>query len=257
MIDKEEYRPAGIMNREDIIAYLSDDVLLGNITEQVGQLGGPGGPIDLLREFEERHSMLKALNEGDSEMLNDLRTARKQGYKKVLDAISLSFNIVLPETYLLESAMALVTRQLYEFFVLSYRNNLTRFLVSYCFENRKALAGAYKSEESKKDLMMSTVRKTVRTQEDAIVVYHLAEVLRDLPGTIDDPVYVLQVLLAQDEENDNYQMVKGILFDEEGESGFLAGDDFCEKFISPSISDVSGPSLQVKVRADFIALVSR
>lgn len=80
-------------------------------------------------------------------------------------------------------------KNLYYFFVLSYRKNIVNFLYNYITLNRKTLIKEFESEQKKKDVTTITLKRKVKNRDDVVIISNLSSITKyimDLEMSPDD-----------------------------------------------------------------------
>jgi hypothetical protein len=242
----DDQLPISETDMESALSHLSDDILINSMIEQIGKVGIQGtAPENILRILDDRRAYLEAKYEGDRYSVDAITDMMASIRTKVLDAICERFDIGRePGQSLGQSDIS----HLYRFFVTDYRENLVTYAASYVFQNRKPLSQEFKGPEDRKDLAWSNIRKSVRTPEDASIVYNLDDILESLPTMIDDGEEMAESLSRADDSM-HLQVIYDLLCSGERLS---PGLDFVVKFLSPLKDEESAGALSSQVRVTLV-----
>jgi hypothetical protein len=165
-----------------LLSNLTDDLLLENIYEQIAtpilDLYEPTNFIDV---FESRYKFLSARFHDTPDFLTALSDTRRFFYVNISGRICGKFGFELD---LSDERLYMVTKVLYEFFVLNYKENIKTFIIEYVTENKKTLVSTF--DDGSKTLDLVSAKKIFKNKGDAILVSNIYRVIdliikQDLP----------------------------------------------------------------------------
>lgn len=70
-----------------------------------------------------------------------------------------------------------VSTSLYEFLVLRYKENITKFLIKYIKRNKKALAKQFEHYQKKKDVTSISLKRKLKDKESVLIIANLPEII--------------------------------------------------------------------------------
>lgn len=86
---------------------------------------------------------------------------------------SLGIDIENMQSYELEE----VAKNVYEFFVVNLKENLTNFFMNYIFSNKSYLASLFTDEYKRKDVTTTNMKKITKNKDDVVVLANIISVI--------------------------------------------------------------------------------
>jgi hypothetical protein len=119
--------------------------------------------------------------------------------KEIDSKFDLSINIDMFDN--IEDSMNTGTA-LYQFLILRYRNNVTKFIHKYITKNKKFLVEQFDDEPRKKDVTSVAVKKKIKNKDDALILSNLPKIINYIM-TLDTEALDFLKYVASD---DNYDV---------------------------------------------------
>lgn len=184
-----------------VLGNLTDELLKENIFEQIDiPVLDLYDPTNFIRVFESRYSFLKTRFKDAPDFLADLEAARSHFYESVFVKICSKFGF---EFDLEEVRLPQVTRALYEFFVLQYKEKIETFLLEYIIENKKSLAAGF--DDGSKNLDLVSLKKVFKNKTDAVILSNIYKVVDTILAQDMEAYQILSIIVREDpSETTNY-----------------------------------------------------
>jgi len=201
--------------RAELLAKLSDEVLLTNIEEQLkNPFINSVSYNDMLSIFDNRYDFIMQFYPEDESIIERCKDIKKNIYSKIYNVITTRFSITSDLNEIIGTDdFYFYTRELYNFFILKYRTNLVNFFISYLYSHKKDLVKEYENEEEKKDLMYRSLKKNLNNNEDILLLYYMENIINDFSQNEDEPEFIVEEIISTDEyEATNFAM-KELLID--------------------------------------------
>lgn len=166
-----------------LLSNLTDELLLENIYDQIEtpilDLYEPTNFIDV---FEVRFVFLNERFRDVPDFITSLNDTRTHFYTSIFNKINGKFGFTI--TVSSEKAFT-VTKALYEFFILNYKDKIKTFIVEYIKENKKSLINSF--DDGSKNLDSIALKKIFKNKGDALIlsnIYRIIDLIikQDLPA---------------------------------------------------------------------------
>jgi len=242
-------------DREELLSKLSDDVLMSNIEEQLdSSLINSASYNDMLSVFEDRFQFISQFYPNDENMIERCKEIKKNIYKEIYESITTRFSITSEIGENLDSDdFFFYTRELYNFFILKYKSNLTSFFVSYLYGHKKELIKEYDTEEEKKDLVYRSLKKSLSNNDDIALLYNMETIIENYSQNEDEPEFIIEEVISTDEyEATNFAM-KELLIDNKFNT--FVEKTFIEEFFKPLFDEELKYDMYSNIRNDLIVLL--
>jgi hypothetical protein len=193
--------------------YLSPDIILDNIEEQIKDLNGS---YDYATLFEEKYEYMRDFYNSKEktaesiEYIQNLDDIRDNFYEKLFTLImeKFSFSVVLKDTLLNEEKYKLI-KGMYKFFVCNIRDTIKSFYMNTINDEKKAIIDSYKESINKSDMMYTLIKKEVSDDTDnAILVYAVKDVYKDIE--LEDIETFIETVIKGDESEEINDMMNDI-----------------------------------------------
>jgi hypothetical protein len=152
---------------------LTDELLLENIYEQIEKpildLYDPTNFIDV---FEDRYKFLSTRFRETPDFISALNDTRRHFYVSIYNKICKKFGF---SAELNTERIYVVTKVLYEFFILNYKENIMTFITEYINENKKSLISSF--EDGLKNLDLISAKKIFKNKGDAVIVSNIYRII--------------------------------------------------------------------------------
>jgi len=241
--------------REELLSKLSDDVLMTNIDEQLnGILISSVSHNNMLSIFDERFQYITQFYPEDENMIERCKEIKKNIYKKIYDSITTRFSITSDLDDKLDSDdFYFYTKELYNFFILKYKTNITNFFVSYLYGHKKELIREFENDEEKKDLMYRSLKKSLNNNDDVLLLYNMENIIEDFSNNEDEPEFVIEEIISTDEyEATNFAMKELLV---ENKFNTFLEKTFIEEFFKPLFNDELKYDMYSSIRNDLVTLL--
>lgn len=184
-----------------VLESLEDELLLENIYEQIDTLAiNIDTPVNFISAFENRVNFLTNSYKEVPDVLVKIKEAKYNFYNSVLKEIVNKYELSIQTT---DEKLFIITRCLYEFFILEYKDNLKTFILEYIRENKKSLSAIL--DDSNKNIDFVYLKKIFKNKNDASILFNLYKILNMiLNQEISDDRIVEVITQADPSELNNY-----------------------------------------------------
>jgi hypothetical protein len=244
---------------DEVLSRLSDALLIDNLEEQLNTVVLTSlNPTNFLSIFDDRYNYLtqvKFINNDDAK--GKFLSIKTRIYSEVKNGIENKFDISsnLDPEYIVPSNYYFYIKKLYEFFVIDYRRNLIQFFQNYLIQNKAELVKNYKATTDKKDLGVSSLRKTFNKMDDVIILYNFEEIITDAISHIEDPLFIIETIVNSDPDEAINHTINELFVDGIEES--LLGVRFASKFFSCLQDEEYSPELMADIKGSFLKTIQR
>ena len=242
-------------DRADLLAKLSDDILIANIEEQLkSTMINSATYNDMLAVFENRFQFITKFYPEDEIIIERCKDIKKSIYKKIYEEITERFSISSELDNNMDSDdFYFYTRELYNFLILKYKNNLIDFFVSYLYKNKKKLVKEYINEEEKKDLMFKSLKKTLDDNENILLLYYVEDIINNFAQYTDEPEDIIEEIISTDlYEATNFAMKELLI---ENRFNTFIEKTFTEEFLKPICDEEFQYDLYSTIRNNLMTLL--
>jgi hypothetical protein len=152
---------------------LTDELLLENIYDQIEtpilDLYDPTNFIDV---FESRYKFLSVRFKDTPDFIIALNDTRRHFYISIFDKVCNKFGF---EIDLTTERTYVITKVLYEFFILNYKENILNFITEYITENKKSLVASF--DDGSKNLDLVSLKKVFKNKNDAVILSNIYRII--------------------------------------------------------------------------------
>lgn len=169
--DVEEYNATSELDRASILAEITPDMVLSNMSDQLSSFGSSFvtfGQQDYLALYEDRINMLIQEHD-DIDFQRELMAMRDVTYDKVIETILSIYEIDYDENA--NTNKASMAKILYHFFVLDYQDNLIEMYVNYIMKYKKNIFNEYGERLPK---VSPDLKKTYKDNKDAFIIGNIS-----------------------------------------------------------------------------------
>lgn len=176
--NREEYEPTTSFELENLIAELPFDLLRESIYEQINNpLSTNMDYIDSIIEKADEFKELYGENDG---VVEGLDAALNDFFINILTKISDRFNLELDiDTISSRSDIVEIGQALYDYFILRYTKNITKFISKYINTHKKEFSDYY-MDKNKKDVSTMVYKKQFKDQDDLTIVSNLSSIINQV-----------------------------------------------------------------------------
>jgi hypothetical protein len=132
----------------------SEEILVKMIREQIQNRKLTLGTLPNLFEIiKQRFNFLNLTSENNPDLLNRIKSRRKEIFSMFLKEIANAFNLILDtEQYEIDLDLEKILSNVYEFFIIENKKVYELLVQSYINSNREEIIKSYKVDLNKKDL---------------------------------------------------------------------------------------------------------
>jgi hypothetical protein len=192
---------------------LTDELLLENIYEQIEKpIMDLYDPTNFIDVFESRYKFLQMRFRETPDFISALNDTRRHFYISIFDKINARFGFTIDLT---TEMIYPITKALYEFFILNYKENIETFIIQYIQENKKSLVSSF--DDGSKNLDLISLKKIFKNKNDAVVlsnIYRIVDMIinQELPAK-----NILELIVSADPSESTNFFINRIFIEEEME----------------------------------------
>lgn len=171
----EDYELASSIETELLLVDLPMDVIKESIRYQIQnplstRVNYVDAVNDIFRELRTQYAE-------DPEVLSTVNSYISDFYSFIIHETDQKFDLGI-DTETFETADYLqVGTAVYNFIILRYQKNITKFIQRYIAKNKKALVEHFDRETKKKDVTTIATKKKVKNKDDALIISNLPSVI--------------------------------------------------------------------------------
>lgn len=221
------YEPTSTTEIDNILADLPFDLIKENILEQIQD--PLINNINYMDVIIDKCGVCKNMLEHDSDSIAQINNALESFIISVVDFIDRRFGLALDLNELASSnAIVDIGRCIYEYFILRYKKNISKYVINYIKHHKDDLVDYY-SDKQKKDVTTLSHKKHVKDPDDLVIVSNLPSIVEYIIN-LDITPYEF-VNLSAGRSHYNASVIKGLI-----SADRLIGD-FVHKYIEASLDE--------------------
>jgi hypothetical protein len=213
---------------QEYLTDLSFDVVQANISEQLVS------PLDItvnyLENILDKYDSAKEIYSDNEDVINNITSTMEDFCFNILNEISSVYNLSIDMDRLTSEYDIIKACQfIYEFLVLRFKKNITRFFYQYIKQNKKIIIEKF--SDNKKDVTTLTYKKMLKNKDDVIIISNLPEIISFIISLDIDPLVFLDYSV-------NESLYQGIYMKELVTNNIILGD-FVDSYISLCVDEYS------------------
>jgi len=219
---------------EDIISQMHFELIAEEIQEQIDNTFTKS-KMNFLEIYRDRYKYFKEEYADNEEFLEQLKQVRNQTYEKIIELIAKKFNLEYVD---INPKRA---KDLYEFFVLKYDENVTALIINFIVSNRKFVINEIKNSNTSRtrDTSYVSTKELIVNQQEALIITQANKIIFDIiPNAfdIDDDTEFLKYIVDYDDTSVNVAIKK--LFVEK--QTISCEENLLEEFLAPVLRKEDG-----------------
>lgn len=218
--DNESYDLSCDLEIETLLADLPFELLRENIKDQINN------PLDYtvnyINTITDKCTVFKSQYKDNEDAIRSVNSSLKEFFEFVLNQIDARFGLCLDLDNLEDEAVIELGESVYNFLILRYKKNITRFFYKYIIKNKKSLVEYYEKLGKKKDVTSISLKKQIKNKDDILLISNLPSVIKYILDLEIDPADFLKY--AADDDNFDGIVVKKTVTD-----GIISGN-FISKY---------------------------
>lgn len=219
---------------EDIISQMHFELIKEEIEEQINNTFTKS-KMNFLELYRDRYKYFKEEYADNEEFIQQLKAVRNQTYEKIIELIADKFNLNYEE---INPKRA---KDLYEFFVLNYDQNVTAFIINFIIAKRKWIVTEIKNSSTSRtrDTSYVSTKELIVNQQEALIVTQANKIIFDIIPTAfdnDDDTEFLKYIVDYDDTSVNVAIRK--LFMEK--HSISCADNLLDQFLGPVLRKEDG-----------------
>lgn len=222
----DEYEPASSYEATDLLADIPFDLIMANIMEQIDDpLANKINYVDIIVD---KCEICKEVLSHDEDAIRQINEELRDFFTKIIQAMDDKFNLVIDlEGLATYNDIIEIGKVLYEYFIIRYTKNISKYIVNYINEHKKEFVDYY-SGRGQKDVTSIAHKKSVDNPDDLIILSNLASIVNYIVG-LDVTPYEF-VSLTGGKNNFNCATIKSLIINNQ-----LVGD-FVSQYIDVSVT---------------------
>lgn len=170
---------ASITEIEEFLADAPIELLLENIRSQISSTYCS---VNYMNVYSDKLELIEEQLEDDSDIVRLVNDQRNSFFSKVIDIIDENFSVRAVIDYDDPKYTESVATELYEFFIVDIRKNLSRFFYNFIQENKKRIVEDLDISKPKKDVITTSVKKNLKGNDIKIIsnIYEVIEYISEL-----------------------------------------------------------------------------
>lgn len=203
----------------EIINYLSYELILENLRNQINELSGYG-KVNYIEIFDDKYNYILKNHSDNQEVIDKVTNIRSEFYMTILEEIQDKFGFrLIFNDILLREELYKVIGAMYNFFILNLIDNLKNYFLNYIKIESKNIIRTFKNQINMKDLYFSLLKKKLN-KENSILVFSVPKVPDIIEfAFIED---FIDLVIKEDKDEYNYYIIDKLFNSEE-----LATDVTC------------------------------
>ena len=196
MIRNDDYE---IVNNIDLDIILSDlpiDLVLSSIEYQINN------PLDVDADYctivFDKCARVFQEFKGIEDVERDMEEILNKFCISVLNKLDEKFEFEINFDDLTPYDITKMTALLYNFFILRYRKNISRFIYNFILKNKKMIAEQFVNDDKRKDVTTLVMKKMTKNKDDIRIISNLPIVIKNILEMEHDPIDFMELAAPVD-----------------------------------------------------------
>lgn len=185
MYDNEEFELSNDLEIDTLLAELPIELLKESIKEQVDDPLQTN--VDFINVVIEKSNLLKEEFENDPDNILLINRRLEPFFEFVIHQINDKFDIGLDMDSINSGEFIELAEILYNFFILRYKKNISKFIYKYILKNKKFLSENFEKIDKKKDVSLITLKKTIKNKDEIVILSNLPQIINYILSLEFDP----------------------------------------------------------------------
>lgn len=245
--DKDEFQLSSNVELNEILTELPFDLIKESILEQINDpISSRTNYIDVILD---KVRVFEAQYDEDEELLEELHEQINNFMLSIIHAIDDKFNLLIDYNEIASGNIIEIGECIYNYFVVRYVKNITRFITKYIFKNKKSISQSY-GDAAKKDVSTLAFKKQIKNNDDLCIITNLPLIIKDIINTNLNSYEFIS--LSAGSSNYDASVVKGLI------ESFRLNGDFFRPYISICVDDHDYiiDELQTEIRIKILNKIS-
>jgi len=173
--NREEYEPITSVELDNLVAELPFDLLRESIYEQINNPLSTN--VDYIDSITEKADEFRDIYGDNEEIIEGIDNAMNDFFINILSKLSDRFNLDLDLTSIANrSDIVDIGQALYEYFILRYTKNITKYISKYINTHKKEFTNYY-ADKNKKDVSTLVYKKQFKNPDDLTIISNLSSII--------------------------------------------------------------------------------
>lgn len=204
--DNDNYEVTTSTEVENFLAELPFELLKASIVDQIKDPVSTN--INYVEIILEKCNIYRAQTD-DKETLARIDNALIEFFTFVVDNINNRFDLGIDVDEMASTRDIIEFGEvLYEYFIIRYVKNISKFITTYIMKHKKELTSYY-SDKNKKDVTSLTFKKKLKDNQDLTIIVNLSSIINYIISLDINPLEF--VSLSTGQNNYNASVVKGLI----------------------------------------------
>lgn len=225
--DNDNYELSTNIELNSLLAELPFELIKQNIIDQIND--PVSTHVNYIDVIIDKCSAFKELHSEDEDLIRELNDKINDFFIFIITKIDNKFDLGLDINSIASSTeIVTVGVVLYEYFILRYIKNISKFITKFIIKNKKSIAENY-SDVTKKDVSTLAFKKQIKNKDDLTIITNLPSIIKYIFNLEIEPEYFIDFSAGAD----NYEasVIKSLIA-----NGKLVGN-FVREYMSLSIND--------------------
>lgn len=185
MFDNEEFELSNDLEIDTLLAELPIELLKESIKEQIEDPLQTN--VDFINVVIEKCELLKKEFENDPDNILLINRRVEPFFEFIIQQINERFDLGLDMDSITTGEYVELAEILYNFFILRYKKNISKFIYKYILKNKKFLSENFENLNKKKDVSQITLKKTLKNKDEINILSNLHNIIRYILSLEFDP----------------------------------------------------------------------
>ena len=225
--DNDNYELSTNIELNSLLAELPFELIKQNIIDQIND--PVTTHVNYIDVIIDKCSAFKEIHSEDEDLIKELNDKINEFFIFIVTKIDNKFDLGLDINSIASSTEIVnVGVVLYEYFILRYIKNISKFITKFIIKNKKSIAENY-SDVTKKDVSTLAFKKQIKNKDDLTIITNLPSIIKYIINLEIEPEYFITFSTG----SDNYEasVIKDLIKD-----GKMVGN-FVREYMSLSIND--------------------
>lgn len=180
--------------------------------------------VNYVENVIEKISFIKDEYAENDDVLENVENMTMNFFGFLIQELDNKFNLCVTEELEDPDTYMSVGTSLYNFLILRYKKNITRFIYRFILKNKKLLVEEFESSYKKKDVTSIAIKKKIKNKDDILILSNLPSIIKFIMSLELEPLDFIKY--ASSDENYEANQLKNLI-----NEGKIVGN-----FVSPYLS---------------------
>lgn len=209
MFPNDEYELASNTEIDILLVDLPFDLIKENLRYQINN--PLSSNVNYVESLVEKFLVIRENYAENEDAIQGIENMITNFFGFLIEEIDKKFNLSItteldePETYIK------VGTSLYNFLILRYKKNITKFIFKFIMKNKKLLVEEFEPSYKKKDVTSIAIKKKIKNKDDILILSNLPSIIKYIMSLEMEPLEFIRY--ASNDENYEANYIKSLILE--------------------------------------------